>query len=147
MLANLPRAAGDLMTADVVTLDEGQGIDHLEEAMRLCRFRHMPVVDGDRLVGLVSLRDVLRVSASTLSPGKSAQDRFLAERFKVRDIMREDLDTVGPDEPLEVVAEKMHRDKLGCVPVVDGDNRLRGILTEADFVRLGRELLQHLHGT
>jgi CBS domain-containing protein len=141
----IPRTAGELMTTDVVTLDEHQGIDHLEEAFRVCRFRHMPVVDGDRVIGLVTLRDVLRTSASSLVPSKATQNEFLFGRFKVRDIMATDVVTVPASAPLEEVAELMQKRKLGCVPVVaDDSNRLAGILTEADFVRLSAELLRAL---
>lgn len=142
---SIPRTAGELMTTDVVTLDEHQGIDHLEEAFRVCRFRHMPVVDGDRVVGLVTLRDVLRTSASSLVPSKAKQNEFLFGRFKVRDIMASDVVTVSAGTPLEEVAELMHTRKLGCAPVVEeGSNRLVGILTEADFVRLSAQLLRAL---
>lgn len=141
----IPRTAGELMTTDVVTLDEGQGIDHLEEAFRVCRFRHMPVMDGNRVVGLVTLRDVLRSSASSLSPHKSQQNEFLFGRFKVRDIMVEDVITVSANARLEEVAELMQQRKLGCIPVVrEGTNELVGILTEADFVRLSAQLLREL---
>lgn len=136
-----PVYARDLMTRDVVSLDENDHLDHLDEAMRLLRFRHMPVMDGKKLVGLVSERDVLGVMGSTLLPNKARQDRFLSERFRVADIMTRDVDTVPSDEPLVEVARLMMDKKLGCVPVVDVDGTLLGILTEADFVRLCESLL------
>jgi CBS domain-containing protein len=143
-MSSVPATAGELMTQDVVTLDENQGIDHLEEAFKLCRFRHMPVVDEGRLIGLVTLKDVLRVSASSLSPSKTQQDQFLFSRFKVRDIMATELVTVHADTPLSKVADLMQGKKIGCIPVVEGENSLVGIITEADFVRLGGELLRKL---
>jgi CBS domain-containing protein len=55
--------------------------------------------------------------------------------------MIRDIRTVHADMPLTEVASLMEREKLGCVPVVEGENVLVGIITEADFVTLGRHLL------
>ena len=137
----IPLYAKDLMTRDIVSLDENEHLDHLDDAMRLLRFRHMPVTDGGKLIGLVSERDLARVLGSSLLPHKGRQDRFLAEHFRVADIMTTDVETVAPDAALVDVAAKMVTRKLGCVPVVDADGTLVGIITEADFVRMSRDTL------
>ena len=113
-MKDLPRLARDIMKKDVVTLEERESLENLEEAMRAMRFRHMPVVEGKRLIGLVTQRDLLRVSASTLLPARREQHELLTKRFTVGDIMMRD---------------------------VDRDNTLAGIITEADFVELCEQLL------
>ena len=140
-MKDLPRLARDIMKKDVVTLEERESLENLEEAMRAMRFRHIPVVDGKRLIGLITQRDLLRVSASTLLPARREQHELLTKRFTVGDIMMRDVKTVGPDTPLAEVTRTMRRNKLGCLPVVDGDNTLVGIITEADFVELCEHLL------
>lgn len=136
-----PAYARDLMTTDVVTLEENQNLENLETSMRALRFRHMPVTDGKKLIGLVSERDLLRTSGSSLLPHKHKQDQFVAEHFRVADIMARDVVTVAPDAALVDVAALMGTRKLGCVPVVEPDGTLLGIITEADFVRLARQIL------
>jgi CBS domain-containing membrane protein len=138
-----PRVAADIMSRDLVTLEETQTLRFLPEVMKLFRFRHMPVVDGDRLIGLVTERDVLRVSASSLLPTAHEQTDFLARTFMVRDTMTRDVVSVHPDTPLVEVAQLMRRNRLGCVPVVEGENTLVGIVTEADFVMLS---IRYLNG-
>jgi CBS domain-containing protein len=129
------------MTTDVVSLEGSQRLDHLEDSMQALRFRHMPVVDGRKLIGLVSERDLLRVRASSLLPHKRQQDHFIAEHFCVADVMTRDVVTVSPDAPLADVAALMRKRRLGCVPVVEPDGTLAGIITEADFVQLGQSFL------
>jgi CBS domain-containing membrane protein len=136
-----PVYARDLMTTDVVALEESQHLGNLEASMRALRFRHMPVIDGRKLVGLVTQRDVLRTAGSSLLPHKHKQDQFINEHFRVTDIMSRDVATVAPDDALVDVAARMSAGKLGCMPVVDADGNLRGIITEADFVRLAGQLL------
>jgi len=141
MAPKAPRTAADIMTTNVVTLDEGESLDRLDEALKLLRFRHMPVVQGDRLIGMVTERDLLRVSASSLLPHRSKQDAFLHERFRVADIMTEDVQTARPDTPLVELAQRMRSGKLGCMPIVDDAHVVVGIITEADFVALAQRLL------
>lgn len=140
-MTRTPSVVADIMTRDVVTLFERQSLEFLPETMRLFKFRHMPVVDDNRLVGLVSDRDLLRVSASSLLPASREQTQHLAQRFIVQDIMTREVTTVRADTPLTEAALLMEREKLGCLPVVEGENTLVGIVTEADFVTLSRHLL------
>jgi CBS domain-containing protein len=141
-MTNMPRTVGELMSRDVLTLREEQDLHHLDEVMRLFKFRHMPVTDDRRLVGLVSQRDVLRISASSLLPGAKEQTDLLARKFRVRDVMIRDVQTVNPGTPLSAAARLLLRDKLGCLPVVDAENVLVGILTESDFVRFATQVLE-----
>jgi len=141
MMNEQPRFVGEIMSRDVVTLEEDATLENLDESMRTLRFRHIPVVDGKRLIGLISQRDVVRTSASTLLPGGRQQTEFLTRKFAVRDIMTRDVQTVHGETPLRDAALLMLRGKLGCLPVLDAENDLIGILTEADFVKLSAALL------
>jgi len=136
-----PVYARDLMTKDLVVLEESQHLGNLEKSMHALRFRHMPVVDGKKLVGLVSERDLLRTAGSSLLPHKHKQDQFIDAHFRVADIMSRDVTSVAPDAALVDVATRMSTQKLGCMPVVDAGGTLLGIITEADFVRLAGQLL------
>jgi CBS domain-containing protein len=129
------------MTRNVLSLREDQDLNYLEDAMRLLKFRHMPVTADGRLVGLVTQRDILRISASSLLPGAKEQTNFLSRTFRVRDVMVRDVKAVKPATALSTAARLLLQGKLGCVPVVDDNNVLVGILTESDFVRFAVEVL------
>jgi CBS domain-containing membrane protein len=141
-MTKLPQTVSDLMSRGVLTLQEDQDLNHLGDAMRLFKFRHMPVTDDRRLVGLITQRDVLRVSASSLLPGAKEQTDHLAKTFHVRDVMIRDVKTVSPETSLATAGRLLLQHKLGCVPVVDHDNVLVGILTESDFVRFAVQVLE-----
>jgi CBS domain-containing protein len=138
----IPETVGQIMSRDVLTLTEDQDLTHLETTMRLFRFRHLPVTDDGKLVGVVTQRDLLRIAGSSLLPHAGEQTAALERRFHVRDIMSRNVRSVRPDATLAEVARLMHAEKLGCVPVVDAANVLLGIVTEADFVLLALRLLQ-----
>lgn len=136
MQIDVPTKVADIMTREVASLDENDSLSNLAEAMRVMRFRHMPVTDGDRLIGLVTERDLLRASTSSLWPHRQEQDRELGERFRVRDIMVRDVMTVSPDADLAEAGQLLLRERIGCLPVVDEKNVLLGIITSSDYIRV-----------
>ncbi|MEW6262654.1 MAG: CBS domain-containing protein [Thermodesulfobacteriota bacterium] len=122
-----------IMSHQVITLGPESG---LEEAVRLMKehdIRHLPVVEGDRLVGLVTERDV-----------RSALFPALIEEIKIKDLMIAEPLTIGPEVLIEEAARIIYRHKIGCLPVVDKKRRLKGILTVADLLAALIELMGFL---
>lgn len=130
-----------LMTRDVVTLDKEQSLPLAEELMRLNRIRHLPVVDGDKLVGIVTHRDILSAQISALSD-MNAEDRSeLQLSVPVAKIMRTNTWSVTPDTPALEAAQIMLDHSFGCLPVVE-HGHLLGIITEADFLSMAIDVLE-----
>jgi CBS domain-containing membrane protein len=127
----------DVMTADPTTLKRNDKLTLADDIMRLGRVRHLPVLDDDeqRLVGIVTQRDLFRDAlAHALGYGKPAQRKIL-DTLAVKDVMATEVVTIRPDASLVYAARVLTERKIGCLPVVD-DGRLVGILTEGDFVAL-----------
>jgi CBS domain-containing protein len=128
------------MTRQLLTIGPDDPIVMLEQQMEAFRFRHLPVVEGDVLVGLISHSDLLHASSSRLSKSAPEENAILHQLPAWR-IMREDLVTVRPDEPLERVAALLWETRVGCLPVTEEDGTLVGIITEGDFIRLTHHFL------
>ena len=116
----------EAMTARPVTVTPAQTIAEAQTLMRHGRFRHLPVVADGALAGVVTERD-LRVA----DPAAWAPE--LGNR-PVRAVMTRDVITVAPADPVEHAARLMLENKVGCLPVVEGD-ALVGIITESDIFR------------
>ncbi|MBK7581386.1 MAG: CBS domain-containing protein [Myxococcales bacterium] len=130
------------MTREVFTLFEEDNLLGVEEGMQHFRFRHLPVVDDGKLVGLITLRDLLGVAASVAEFGSQQKTHTIKERLFARDVMVRELVTVREDTPIADAGLLMWNSKLGCLPVVGDDGQLVGIVTEADFVKLALKLLE-----
>jgi CBS domain-containing membrane protein len=132
----------DIMTTNLFTLYDDQTLEMAEDVMNWHRIRHIPVIDRNRhLVGLVTHRDLLRGAVSCFANPAPGHQRELNAHIPVRDLMRTRVITVAPDTTLEMAAEILIDEKVGCLPVVEGE-KLVGIVTEADFVALVQALLQ-----
>jgi len=133
----------EIMSNNIVTVGPEASLQEAQELMLGNRIRHLPVADEGRLLGLITQRDLLAASESTLD-GLHASDR--AERArdtKVAVVMTRDILRVGPGANMREAALQLQRQKVGCLPVVDGD-RLLGIVTDYDFVGVAVNLLEQL---
>lgn len=131
----------ELMSTPVTTLDPNDSLAFAEELMNVERVRHLPVVDGDTLVGVLSHRDILAASISSLKNPSQEEDLEAKRKVRVREIMRGSVETIGAEDPALKAADVLLVHKVGCLPVVDERHHLMGIVTEADFVLLVREAL------
>ena len=131
----------EIMSAPPVTVDRADTLAFAEELMNVERIRHLPVVDGDVLVGLISQRDLLAASISTLSAPSEEDDLERKRRVQIGTVMRGLVETVTPESPAEKAADTLLAHQLGCLPVIDERHHLLGVVTRSDFVRLARELL------
>jgi CBS domain-containing membrane protein len=126
----------DLMSRDVLTIDESESLKAAEEIMEAARIHHLPVVSSDgRLIGLLTQADVLRASVSVFAEPTPREEDEFKRSIPVAAMMSTRITTVAPDTPALRAAEILRRHKFGCLPVVEGA-RLVGIVTEGDFVEL-----------
>ncbi len=125
----------DIMTREVKTVKPGDSVRTALELARSGRFRHLPVVSGDTLVGVVSDRDMRLVSPSVVTH----ENQGLLENTLIQDVMHSQVITAHPLDPVEDAAKLMYQHKIGCLPVVAG-SKLVGIITETDVLRWFVEL-------
>jgi len=128
------RRVSEIMREEVVTLAANETLDLTQDVMNLGRVRHMPVLDGDRLVGIVSRHDVLEASLSRALDFDAASRRSFLRSVEVGEVMAKELVTVDPDTTLADAARLLVHRKIGCLPVVNPDGRLLGLVTETDLL-------------
>jgi CBS domain-containing protein len=105
------------------------------------RIHHLPVVDNDgSLVGLLSLTDLLAATDSKL---RNEDSRIHAADICINEVMVTDIATVSPQASLRQAALFLEKHKIGCLPIV-ADGKLRGIITDTDFVGVAINLLEQL---
>ena len=123
----------EVMVKEVATLDINDELSLANDIMRLGRIRHLPVVDGTRLAGIVSERDLFRSSlAQALGYGGQAS-RDLMKTLRIKDIMVKEVTTTSPEANLCDAVKIMMDKKIGCLPVVE-NNLLVGLITETDIL-------------
>jgi CBS domain-containing protein len=128
----------DLMQKDVATLQVADHLDLASDIMELGRIRHMPVLEGDKVVGVVSQRDLFRAGISSVLQFRPTTEREWLAKISVREVMVKPVTTVSPGDSLRKAVDLMLRYKIGCLPVV-AEAKLVGLLSESDLLaHLGR---------
>ena len=120
----------DAMTREVITLEPEASA---ARAWGICRekgIRHVPIVEKDRLVGLVSDRDLRDVSP----PREGRDQENTLGWVRVRDIMTKNISVIEPLDTVDHAAREIYDRKIGCLPVVDR-GELVGIITSQDMMR------------
>lgn len=134
---------GDVMTTDLITLGPSDSLKTARELMQQARIRHIPIVSpqGGGFLGLLSQRDILRATISNFADIQAEVRDQIEAGIPLSEAMHSEVLTVSPQMPIAAAGELLLAHKYGCLPVLD-NGQLRGILTEADFVKFCLALLQ-----
>jgi len=125
------------MTANPVSIDPGASALAALESMIERGVRHLPVVESGRVVGVISIND-LRAALPVpvgLREGVRPRDRQVVGEYAVGELMTHFPEVVHPETPLESAAQRMAERRIGCLPVVDGRQRIVGMLSNTDALR------------
>ena len=126
------------MTKEPITVSKDANILDAMEVMRASKIRRLPIVDNDKLVGIITDSDLDQAAPSYATTLSKFEANYLLTKMKVSEIMTKDVFTVKDSATIEEVALLMYKHKIGGVPVVakDDPKKLVGIITETDIFKI-----------
>jgi CBS domain-containing protein len=124
----MPKTVREVMTSKLCSIDADKPVAYAAKMMRDEDVGIAPIVEGDRLVGVLTDRDIaVRVVAEGRDP----------EQVKVTEVASSDLVTLDPQQDLEEALRLMARHQVRRLPVVEEDGRLVGVVAQADVAQQG----------
>ncbi len=130
----------DYMTSPAASISKEARLLDAALTMRRSGFRHLPITDGDKLVGIITDRDIQRFAPSLLGNVSQEEYNRIFEETPLEKVMTKTLITLTPDMHIREAVAVLHDKKLGCIPVVE-KQKLVGIITVTDLLRLLHRLL------
>lgn len=124
------------MTSPVISVTPDTAISIAHQMMKDKRVRRLPVVERDRVVGIITLGDVREASPSDATTLSIWELNYLWSQLTVERVMTKHVITITPDAEVYEAAQLMLDRKLSGLPVVDTDKRLIGMITESDIFRM-----------
>jgi acetoin utilization protein AcuB len=121
------------MKRDVVTVRPADTFLHAMHLIRDRGIRHLPVVEGRQVVGIVTDRDIRQASVSPASHLNTSEAQALLDKVTVAEIMSKPAIIIDPDDTVEEAARRLLKHRIGGLPVVR-DGQLVGIITETDVL-------------
>ena len=134
---------GDYMTKEPFTVGEDASMKEAVELLRQHHIRHLPVVQGPKLIGIVTDRDVRKASPSLLSGVDIGKYEEVLASTPISRIMTREPFTITADTELRQAVQLMVDKKVGAVPVVNGEE-LVGIFTEIDALKVLMSVLSQV---
>jgi len=122
------------MMASPITLQKDNRLNLAEEVMTGGRIRHVPILDGERLVGVLSQTDLFHSAFAKALHLRASEQREFVSSIKIEEVMSKHVTSVPADTSIRAAARLMMEKKLGCLPRVQGE-RLVGLVTKSDMLR------------
>ena len=127
-------AVKDFMTRKVVYISPDTTIAHAADIMRDQKLHRLPVIENDKLVGLVTEGTIAEASPSKATSLSIYEMNYLLNKTKVKDVMIQDVVTISQYASLEDATYLMLKNKIGILPVVDNE-QVYGIITDRDIFK------------
>ncbi|MCF6278912.1 MAG: CBS domain-containing protein [Flavobacteriaceae bacterium] len=123
-----------IMTTDLVTLNYNDDLVTAERLFKTNNIRHILVVNGDAIIGMLSYTDLLRISfADAVDEDEKTVDTIVYNMFTIEQVMVKDLVSVSSSMIIKEVAEILSKKEFHALPVVD-NHKLVGIVTTTDLI-------------
>jgi len=123
-----------VMTKNVITLNSADNLETAERLFKKHRIRHIPVVSGEKIIGMLSYTDLLRISfADAVDDEDESVETMVYNMFTIEQVMAKNLISVPSSATIEHVAEILSEREFHAIPVVD-NGKLIGIVTTTDLI-------------
>lgn len=123
-----------IMTKNVIRLNLADDLTKAEMLFKKHHIRHIPVVNSNKIIGMLSYTDLLRISFVDAVDDDEVVDVTVYNMFTVEQVMAKKLVTVAPETTIKEVAEILASKEFHALPVVEGD-LLIGIVTTTDIIK------------
>lgn len=125
----------DWMSHDVINIPRDMTLPEVHQLMTARQIRRLPVVENGHLIGIVTLGDVWRAGPSDAASLSVWEANYVLVNLKAEQIMTRHPITISQEATISEAAQIMLAKKISGLPVVDGENKLVGIITESDIFR------------
>ncbi|TDB65824.1 CBS domain-containing protein [Arundinibacter roseus] len=124
-----------IMTNNVLTVSVTDDLQEVVDLLNHKKIRHVPVVEGDSIVGMISRTDMNRLTFSSLFEGQEGADEAILTMLSISQVMTHKPRVVKADQIIRDVAEIFTEEEFHALPVLDENDKLVGIVTTTDLIK------------
>ena len=128
-------SVSQIASTALITIQMGQKLSDARKLMQVNQIHHVPVVNGTKLVGLLSAVDLASLSLTSFGSDERSNDTILDNQFSVKDVMSKNVVTIKPTTSIREVAEMLAEGHFHSLPIVDKEGNLKGLVTSTDLIR------------
>jgi CBS domain-containing protein len=125
----------NIMSTEIEYIQVGQKLSEVHHLMVNMGIHHVPIVDGKKLVGLISFVDIMKLNLVLQGASEYTIGAIIDQQFTIREVMTTDLVTIGSGDTVREAAEKLSGGDFHSLPFVEAGGDLTGIVTSTDLIR------------
>lgn len=129
-----------VMTREVITAHVDQKVSDVRKLLVKGGFHHIPIVSGNKLIGLISGSDILGISVEGIGSDERSMDAYIDHQFSIKSLMKTELQTLSTHATIADAANTLSNGNIHAVPVVDDNGDLIGLVTSTDLIRYLKSL-------
>ncbi|MBJ6367824.1 CBS domain-containing protein [Snuella sedimenti] len=124
----------EIMSKDVIALRRSEDLIRAEMLFKRHKIRHIPVVSGESVIGMLSYTDLLRISFADATEDEHNVDTVVYNMFTIEQVMTKNITSISSNTSIKEAAEILAEKEFHALPVVD-DSILVGIITTTDLIK------------
>ncbi|PZF74946.1 CBS domain-containing protein [Taibaiella soli] len=123
-----------IMTTDLTTVTRENSLRDVKHILSDHKIRHIPVIENQKLIGIISRTDIMRLSFGSLFENQENADEAMFDMLRIEQVMASRPETVRSDMTIRDVAQLLTEKEFHALPVVD-NGELKGIVTTTDIIK------------
>ena len=128
-------SVSQIASTALLTIQVGQKLSEARKLMQVNQIHHVPVVNGSKLVGLLSAVDLASLSLTSFGSDELSNDTILDNQFSVEDVMSKQVVTIQPTTSIREAAAMLAEGHFHSLPIVDKEGNLKALVTSTDLIR------------
>ncbi|MCF7969416.1 MAG: CBS domain-containing protein [Methylococcaceae bacterium] len=124
-----------IMSANVASVQVGQPLSDVRDLMLNANIHHVPIIDGSKLVGLISFTDLMKINFVINGVDERSINAIIDQQFSIQEIMSDKLVTIKNTDTIRDGSELLAKGGFHSLPVIDDEGALVGIVTTTDLIR------------
>ncbi|TVP47350.1 MAG: CBS domain-containing protein [Mongoliibacter sp.] len=130
----LDRKVEEIMTKEVVSVENHQTLAEILILFRKNKIRHIPVLGDKKVVGIISRSDINRLTFGAIFDNQDSSEESILEMLSITQVMSANPKVVSTKDSLQKVAQIFAEEEFHALPVVE-DGKLKGIITTTDLIK------------
>ncbi len=124
-----------IMATEILTVQQGQKLSDVRHNICESGFHHIPVLDGNKLVGLISFTDLMKLNIVISGADDRTIDAIIDQQYTIKDIMTTKLTALSDGDTIRQASKILAEGNFHSLPVVDKQNQIVGIVTTTDLIQ------------
>lgn len=124
-----------IMAKDVITVNVTDSLTKADQLFKEHKIRHIPVVSGKHIVGILSHSDILRIAIPDINAEGDAVVSKVYDMYTLEQVMTKNVKTLQQDDFIKTAALVFTENDFRALPIVDAENNLVGILSTTDLIK------------